>query len=104
MYTYIYIHTTHIYKTTYVHNCAHTYKPVCTLYISVRTFCIMVLVAVSCHKLATFFPQVWQEGTAELHMAGLYHNVQATGFCFWPQFLFLYYQPPNHLTISYTHI
>ena len=27
-----------------------------------------------------FVLQVWQEGTAELHMAGLYHNVQATGW------------------------
>ena len=98
----MYIYITYIPHTyTRLHMCtiAHILKNLfahCTF--PVRTFCIiMVLVAVSCHKLAFFFPQVWQEGTAELHMAGLYHNVQATGFCFWPQFFFCTISLPTTL-------
>ncbi len=34
--------------------------------------------------------QVWDEGTSELHMAGLYHNVQET-------LKALKFRPPGHL-------
>lgn len=37
-----------------------------------------------------FFRQVWDEGTSELHMAGLYHNVQET-------LKALKFRPPGHL-------
>lgn len=36
------------------------------------------------------FGQVWDEGTSELHMAGLYHNVQET-------LKALKFRPPGHL-------
>ena len=45
------MYITSVYTTTYVHNCACTYKLVCTLFIPVRTPCV----AVSCHQLV-FLP------------------------------------------------
>ena len=43
-----------------------------------------------CWRFVDFFRQVWDEGTSELHMAGLYHNVQET-------LKALKFRPPGHL-------